>query len=546
MLSLKAQTNTHHVRCEKRRKGHHAHLILCNLNEFDIPYLQALLNNDLSMICSYEEAAFLDGYATWHRDSHGILTRGIMVHTKKCPAVFEFYYPYDLNSCPYVLLVCRNPHSHVNPKPSKTPQAVLDVFNSLLKDLGWKLADATPRRIILDSAFVNGLRRALGWVELCDPTLGDLHPSLSNADHAAQMINKLRDRHYPQGTSLEGVYHILAEHAQLPLKKRYVRCVEEHKIPGEGKIYIVICMFRAMSELLLKTKRPSIDTSFKRLHKWQEFEIEAWFPEYLRSIVVAHAFTTSQSAEAHRILFNRIFAIVHEDTGKTVQFRHIHSVGFDTFMADRHLGQALGLGLCCEEICQSMAGYCAIEWTKVLYMLTPYEHLARIYRYCFAHFVRNVLTLKGYISLEVQAAMMSLASAEPLPNFEATLQQIREGGKKAADWLKNKQSAGGFALAALYQPASKIPIKVWKASPSTSNGNEQAHRSINRDGVKLTMLAGIMRGMQYDSRAMTGLQLLSTYGISSRDQQPTHFRRAARAIVRSSTSLLHFSLHFLH
>ncbi|KAF8589348.1 hypothetical protein K439DRAFT_1612787 [Ramaria rubella] len=500
------------IQCEKRRKGHRAHLILRNLNEFDIPYLQALLNNDLSMICSYKEAAFLDSYGplapchsvaapreqkelcpTWHRDSHGILTRGIMVHTKKCPAVFEFYYPYDLNSCPYVLLVCRNPHSHVNPKPSKTPQAVLDVFNSLLEDLGWKLADATPQRIILDSAFVNGLRRALGWVELCDLTLGDLHPSLS--------------------TSLEGAYHILAEHAQLPLEKCYVRCVEEHKIPGEGKIYIIICMFRAMSELLLKTTRPSIDTSFKRLHKWQEFEIEVWFPEYLHSIVVARAFTTSQSAEAHRILFNRIFAIVHEDTGKTVQFRHIHGVGFNTFMADGHLGQALGLGLCCEEICQSMAGYCAIEWTKALYMLTPYEHLARIYRYCFAHFVRNVLTLKGYISLEVQATMMSLASAEPLPNFEATLQQIREGGKKAA---------GGFALAALYQPASKIPIKVWKASPSTSNGNEQAHRSINRDGVKLTMLAGIMRGMQYDSRAMTGLQLLSTYGAVQKHTVEAH------------------------
>jgi hypothetical protein len=41
-------------------------------------------------------------------------------------------------------------------------------------------------------------------------------------------------------------------------------------------------MFQAMSRLLSVTKRPSIDTSFKRLHEWQEFELEAWFPEYLR------------------------------------------------------------------------------------------------------------------------------------------------------------------------------------------------------------------------------------------------------------------------
>ncbi|KAF8582118.1 hypothetical protein K439DRAFT_1511983 [Ramaria rubella] len=535
-----------HLRCENRRIDHHAHLILRNLNEFNIPYLQGLSNNDLSIILSYKQAACLEGYGplapcrtvaapreqkvlcpTWHRNSNGVLTQGIMDRTRSCPAVFKFYYPYNIDRCPNILLVCRNAHSHANPTPSKTPQAIIDVFNSLLEDLDWKLADATPRQIILDSAFVNSLQKVLGWQHLCDPTLGHLHPSLSNADHTARLIKKLRHVRYPLGTGLEGAYHILVEHTQLPPDNRYVRCVEEHSVLGEGKIYLVICMLKAMSKLLLETKRPSIDTSFKWLHKWQEFEIEAWFPEYFCSIVMAHALTMSQSAEAHCILFYRIFAIVHEDTGRPVQFRHIHGIGFDTFMADGHLGQALGLGLCCEEMCQGMSGYCAIEWTKALHVLTPYEHLARMYRYCFAHFVRNVLALKGVVTFEVQAAMMSLSSAEPLPNFEGTLQLIRQGGKKAADWLKNKESAYGFAIAALYQPASKIPIEVWKASPSTSNGNEQAHRSINQDGVKLTMLAGIMHGMQYDSRAISGLELLRMYGISTRDQLQTHFRRAS-------------------
>ncbi|KAF8573474.1 hypothetical protein K439DRAFT_1375332 [Ramaria rubella] len=50
----------------------------------------------------------------------------------------------------------------------------------------------------------------------------------------------------------------------------------------------------------------------------------------------------SQSATAHHILFNQIFTIVHEDTGQTVWFRHIHGDGFDTFMADGHVGQAFG------------------------------------------------------------------------------------------------------------------------------------------------------------------------------------------------------------
>ncbi|KAF8589726.1 hypothetical protein K439DRAFT_1331859, partial [Ramaria rubella] len=335
-----------------------------------------------------------------------------------------------------------------------------------------------------------------------------------------------------------GAYHILDEHTQLPPEKRYVRCVEEHSIMGEGNIYIVICMFKAMSELLLETKRPSINTSFKWLHKWQELEIEAWFPEYHRSIVVARAFTTSQSAEAHHILFNRIFAIVCEDTGHTVQFHHIHGDGFDTFVANGHIGQAL-------EICRNMTGYCTIEWMRALHTLTPYKHLACMYHYCFTHFVRNVNGLKGHVSLEVQSVMMSIASAEPLPNFEATLELIRQGGKKAADWLKNKESACGFAIAALYQPASKIPIEIWKASPSTSNSNEQAHRNINRDGIKLMMLAGIMWGMQYNSHAMSGLELLCTYGISSRDQQQNHFQCASRAIVRSSMYVYLIFIHLL-
>ncbi|KAF8589390.1 hypothetical protein K439DRAFT_403058 [Ramaria rubella] len=48
------------------------------------------------------------------------------------------------------------------------------------------------------------------------------------------------------------------------------------------------------------------------------------------------------------------------------------------------------------------------------------------------------------------------------------------------------------------------------------------------------MLAGIMRGMQYDSRAMSGIELLCKHGIPSRDQPPTHFWRAVRAISRAS------------
>ena len=109
-----------------------------------------------------------------------------------------------------MLLVCRNPHSHTDPLPSKTPQAIINIFNSLLQKLDWKLADATPRRILLDSAFMTGLRQVLGWMGLQDPTLADLHPSLGNADHAARLINNVRHQYYPHGTGLTGMDIFLA------------------------------------------------------------------------------------------------------------------------------------------------------------------------------------------------------------------------------------------------------------------------------------------------------------------------------------------------
>jgi len=63
--------------------------------------------------------------------------------------------------------------------------------------------------------------------------------------------------------------------------------------------------------------------------------------------------------------------------------------------------------------------------------------------------------------------------------------------------LKDKEDAG-FVIPAIYRPESKIPLEIWQAAPSTTNGNEQAHRNINRDGTRLTLLAAMMRGLQYD------------------------------------------------
>ena len=102
------------------------------------------------------------------------------------------------------------------------------------------------------------------------------------------------------------------------------------------------------------------------------------------------------------------------------------------------------------------------------------------------------------------------------------------------DWLKDKLAANGMMLAAVYRPASMIPVEIWKASPTTTNGNEQSHRNIYHDGIKMSLVPGAMRSFQFDYRAMVTLEIFEEYGIHPRDRLPTYYLRAARAIVRTS------------
>ncbi|KJA22509.1 hypothetical protein HYPSUDRAFT_215715 [Hypholoma sublateritium FD-334 SS-4] len=399
--------------------------------------------------------------------------------------------------------------------------------------MDWKLADATPRKIMIDSGFMNGLRDHLKWKLTIEPSLSDLHPSLGNSDHTRRIINELRLKLFPKGTGFEGAQVLAEDHKSVPDNLKYVRCAERH-IMDDGTVFdLIICMRPAMSKRLMKAEYVSIDTSFKRLHhKWQEFEIEAWDNKSMRSTILTRAFTTSQSAQAHFILFTRIFHFASVDTNLAPCFRHIHGHGFSVWMADAHKGQALGLGMFCQSLCIDNEEFDQYEPTKKMKLLNPYDHLRRFFRLCLVHFTRNVRELQAAISEDVRQAMLSLASSEPHQDLEGAYARISAGGKKARAWLKDKRFGSRFALPGIYQPASYIPYEIWKAAPTSSNGNEQGHRNVYRDGVGLTILGGIMRGMQFDARAETSCQLFEDQGIYSRDHQSTHFRRYERAVDR--------------
>ncbi|KAJ8475498.1 hypothetical protein ONZ45_g15590 [Pleurotus djamor] len=539
------------LECEHRSSKNLDHLYISDLNDYDLGYLEALLTSNNAVISNYEITAQAKGYGPlvsctftasrseqkelcphWHRDSRGRLKRGLLKpQTKKCPSTFDIYTPYDLQACPFVVIICRHPHTHPPPRPTKTPDTIMGVFHALLMTLDWKLADTSPRKLALDSAFMQSFRKYLSWTKKLDPPLSQLHPSLGNFDHVRRCIGILRSEFFPKGTGLEGAKLLLEGQRAAPPEERYLRAVEVHTLSDSTQFTLIICMTPSMSRQLLNSQRVTIDTSFKRIHDYQEFEIETWDDANLRSVVSSRAFTTSQSGEAHFILFRRIFEIAQSDTGRGPCFRHIHGSGFDVWVADAHRGQALGLGMFCRSLCQGLTSPCHHEPHRQLRDLDAYDHLKRFYRICVVHFKRNIHELRTVTTSEVRAAMSSLASATPLPNYKETLSTIQRGGKKALAWLKDKESSK-FVLPALYRPLSFIPLEIWKSAPSSTNGNEQAHRNINRDGVDMTLLAGIMRGMQYDARTAATLELYSGLGIHPRDQLPTPYRRAAASLYR--------------
>lgn len=59
-------------------------------------------------------------------------------------------------------------------------------------------------------------------------------------------------------------------------------------------------------------------------------------------MALCRAFITSESAEAHQRLFERIFEVVKRDTGEDACWFHIHGRGFEIWTLDAHKGQALG------------------------------------------------------------------------------------------------------------------------------------------------------------------------------------------------------------
>ena len=82
----------------------------------------------------------------------------------------------------------------------------------------------------------------------------------------------------------------------------------------------------------LKFKAGTIFTSIVSFSSFFRCDIS----NTVAAMVLVHAFTMSQSADAHVILFCCIFEIVAADTGTPVHFFHVHGMGIESVIVDGH------------------------------------------------------------------------------------------------------------------------------------------------------------------------------------------------------------------
>jgi hypothetical protein len=95
-------------------------------------------------------------------------------------------------------------------------------------------------------------------------------------------------------------------------------------------------------------------------------------------------------------------------------------------------------------------------------------------------------------------------------------------------------------LQALYRPTSFITEDIWRACPATTNDDTI---DVDRDGVNLTLLGGIMRGLAFDDRAVQSIDVHVSLGVGTRDRDSTHVYRVSRSITRQGMHLhLHHSI----
>ncbi|KAJ7259441.1 hypothetical protein C8J57DRAFT_951375, partial [Mycena rebaudengoi] len=487
---------------------------------YDIDYLEAVFCGDQQETAQIEEDAYACGYGPLvdctsvsnfstqkafcpisHRNAdREELEQLLMLHLS-CHSKFRVFTPLPSyrRACPFVLIVTKGEHPHPVPLPTKTPPSIRNELMVLLENLGPNLPDLTPRRLLRHP--------------ILKTFLATKFPSIiSYILHALEL-------HFPFGTDWMGMIHLKeVQDYKLPKESHYIRRIiaiddqdcpplgedEDEDALGPGakgdKLRIIICMTPEANRRLLSSGRYlQSDIGFKRIVGYKEFELAGMERDSNTSIIFCRVYLNRMTADAHRRVFEQIDAILFEDTGHRLQWRHLHALSQNdssgllvlSWVGDQHRGQAKGLGLYLQSVAAKLPRRKDLYEDRYIQDLGPYDHLHRLFRVCVIHFFRLIKTCP--VPENVRTLMRSLVCMEH-GDWDGTIKSICDlGGKPAQDWIKNKQYSQ-FVFQGIFWAKSFIPRDIWEAGDSNSNVVEIVHQNVNREGLHCALLGAHAKG----------------------------------------------------
>ncbi|KAJ3834076.1 hypothetical protein F5878DRAFT_697457 [Lentinula raphanica] len=579
---------TPYIKCEHYSHLNHDHFLDNTIGDgrFDLEYLEAVLLDDDEEAARIESEAQIQGYGPrvgcqtvvnntaqrpvcpWnHRDdSDGVLKQPKLI-SLECRCTFREYAPLEEYRiyCPYILITSKGPHSHPIPLPEKTPRVVKTELDSLFKQLEVDLADLTPRRFLRHPILQSFL--STRYPMLRNPMLSDLHISLSNRSHLKVYIEHAKNTHFPEGTGWKGLLHFKQQQdTLLKPEEHYLRVAFE--IPSDklteddydsnvecatnlrSPLRIAICMTSLASQRFIKASYLQSDIAFKRIVGFYEFEIAALDRNSNTNFTFCRVYLTRQTAEAHRLVLNKINEVLVNDTGRGLQFRHIH--GHDSqdyssglilnWVVDQHRGQAKGIGLFVQDLAKELPpSFDFHETQRIIQTLSPYDHLRRFLTLCTTHLYRNIR--ERSVSENVWNAMRSWICIthddwdgraivrEPTFSAPSWLTLIRS----PTDWVDDKESCK-FAFPAMCWSKSFIPLDIWRARDRESNIVEVAHADVNLEGTKCTLLGGLYKGRHFDLMKQRFLQNREDFGVRESYASKHRYENAVKNTKRKAHS----------
>ncbi|RGB26473.1 hypothetical protein C1646_770398 [Rhizophagus diaphanus] len=239
-----------------------------------------------------------------------------------CNVIFHKYEPLDLESCPYIVMVVKNTHSHP-PPPHRIPGHLQENVKNLIKNSNDLLNDTTPRKLISGPL----IKAVFGEV-----VLSDIHASMNNIDKLHNIVMKEQRLLHPHGQGIMGMVHAFNQN-EANLRDYIQRII----FTDSGNV-VILCMIELQAIHMSKFKYFMVDMFYKL-------------------VTFCRIFTNGSDSKIYQCMFTTFFEVYEDLTGEKPSFYHFNSEkkGWTAIIVDLDKGQAEGLSLALNSLCKSIS-----------------------------------------------------------------------------------------------------------------------------------------------------------------------------------------------